>query len=93
MLININRYQLIVIVELSITENFILIFLANKKRFSIYKKEDTYDLIIIDKNPLLSIKEKVNKKTKPSLIATQQYYKKIIFDIIPISTQNNSTID
>ena len=35
MQINIYRYQFIVIVDLDITENFILLFLANKKRFYI----------------------------------------------------------
>ena len=32
-LINIHRYQLIIIVDLDIIKNFILLFLANKKEF------------------------------------------------------------
>ena len=35
MLININRYSLIIIDDSDITENFISLSLANKKRFSI----------------------------------------------------------
>ena len=38
MLININKYQLIAIFDLSIIRNFILLFLANKKQFFIWKK-------------------------------------------------------
>ena len=33
MLININKYQLIVFVDFGIIENFILLSLANKKRY------------------------------------------------------------
>ena len=35
MLININKYQLIIIVNGNIIEYFILLFLANKKKFFI----------------------------------------------------------
>ena len=44
-----------VIVDFGIKQNLILLFLANKKIFSIQKKKkNCYNLIIIDRNLLLS---------------------------------------
>ena len=37
--------------------------------------------MIIDENLLPSQKKRVNKETELSLVKTQQYYKKITFDI------------
>ena len=51
-----------VIVDLGITEKFILPFLINKRKFSILIIKNAYDLIIIDRNLLLSQNRRVDKK-------------------------------
>ena len=56
--------------------------------FFIKKKKDTYNLIVINKNLILSKNRKLNKKIEPLLVATQQHQKKITFDIIIIVTGN-----
>ena len=68
MLININRYKVIVIVDFSITKNFILLFLASRKKFSIYIKKYVYILIFINKNLLLNKNERIEKKIKLLLV-------------------------
>ena len=56
--------------------------------FFIKKKKDTYNLIVINKNLILSKNRRLNKKIEPLLVATQQHQKKITFDIIIIVTGN-----
>jgi len=43
--------------------------LVKKKDYSTQKKPDAYNLIIVDENSLLDKNERVNKETKPLLIA------------------------
>ena len=62
--ININNYQFKAIVNLAITRIFIIPSLANRKEFSIWKKKATYNLIVINKNLLLSKNRKIDTKTE-----------------------------
>ena len=49
-----------VIANYSIKKNFMSLFLINKKKLSIWKKENIYDLIVINKNLLLNKNRKVD---------------------------------
>ncbi len=51
------------------TSNFITRALVKKKEYSIRKKSNAYNLIIVDGNSLLDKNKKVNKETKPLSIA------------------------
>lgn len=88
MLININNYQIIVIVNLSVIKNFILTFLANEREFFIWIKKDAYDLKVINRNLLLIKNKKMNQITKLLLVETPQYYEKIIFNILLMAKYN-----
>lgn len=70
MLININRYWLMVIVNFGIIRNFISLSSIYRKVFSIWSKKNVYTVIVIDKNFLLSKNKRVDKKTEVPLIAT-----------------------
>lgn len=63
-LININKYQFIVIVNSGTIKNLILLSLANPKKFSIQKKKDIYNLMVIDKYLLLSKNRKIGEEIK-----------------------------
>lgn len=70
-------------IDSSATENFISKDLINRKRFSIRKKANVYDLIIIDEKLLTSQKNKrVNQETESLSIALQRHHEEIIFDVI-----------
>ena len=59
-LININKDWLRTIVDFEEIENFILLSLVNKKEFSIQAKKNIYNLIVINKNLLLSKNREVD---------------------------------
>ncbi len=42
---------------------------VKREKYSIRKKSNAYNLMIVDKNPLLARNERVNKETKSLLIA------------------------
>ena len=54
----------------SMIENFMLLSLAKQKKFLIQINEDTYNLMLIDKNLLLKKNKKVDKEIKLILVAT-----------------------
>jgi hypothetical protein len=56
-------------IDFDATDNFITRALVKKKSYSIQKKPDAYNLIIVDKNSLFDKNEKVNKETKSLSIA------------------------
>ena len=60
-----------IIIDCIAKKNLVLPFLVNKKKFFIWKKGDTYNLRVIDKNLLLSKNGKLDKKTELLLVATQ----------------------
>ena len=51
-------------------KNFRLLSLIHKKKFSIKRKKDAYELIVINKNLLLDKNRRVDKKTDLLLIIT-----------------------
>ncbi len=56
-------------IDSSATSNFMIKALVKRKEYSIRKKSNAYNLIIVDENSLLDENEKVNKKTKLLSIA------------------------
>ncbi len=50
-------------------DNFMIKAFVKKKKYSIRKKSNAYNLIIVDENSLLDKNEKVNKETKLLSIA------------------------
>ncbi len=49
---------------------------------------NAYNLVVINKKLLFNKNRKINKETKLLLIAIQQYYKKLIFNIVKIAIYN-----
>ncbi len=49
--------------------NFITKAFVKREKYSIRKKSNAYNLVIVDKNSLLNENERVNKETKLLLIA------------------------
>ncbi len=86
--VKINNCRLIAIVDSDTTDNFIIRTLVKRKDYSTQKKSDIYNLVIVDRNLLFDKNKKVNKRTKLLSIAIQQYYKKLIFDIVEIVIYN-----
>ncbi len=87
-LIKINNRQLIAIIDFDTIDNFIIKAFVKREEYSIEKKLEVYNLIIVDKNLLFDKNKKVNKKTKLLLIAIQQHHEKLIFNIVKIVIYN-----
>jgi hypothetical protein len=51
------------------TGNFMTRALVEREEYSTWRKSDAYNLMIVDGNSLLAENERVNKETKPLLIA------------------------
>jgi len=62
--------------------------LVEREEYSIRKKSNAYNLIIVDGNPLIVGNERVDKETKSLSIAIQQHYEKLIFDIVGMVTHD-----
>jgi len=62
--------------------------LLKKKNTLFQKKSDIYNLVIVDRNLLFDRNRKIDKETKLLSIAIQQYYKKLIFNIVKIIIYN-----
>jgi hypothetical protein len=56
-------------INFSIIDNFIIKALVKRKKYSIRKKSNAYNLVIVDKNSLLARNKKVNKETRLLSIA------------------------
>jgi hypothetical protein len=67
--IKVNDRRLIVMVNSSATSNFMTRALVKRKKYSIRKKLNAYNLVIVDGNPLIVENERVNKETKLLSIA------------------------
>jgi len=50
-------------------DNFIIRALVKRKEYSIRKKSNAYNLVIVDKNLLLNENKRINKETKLLSIA------------------------
>ena len=86
--INVNEHRLTAIIDSNATKNFMSQDLIERKRLSTRKKDDSYDLIIIDENSLSNENERVNTETKSLSIATQRHHEKLIFDIVRMITHD-----
>ena len=86
--INVNGHRLTAMIDSNATENFMSQDLIERKRLSTRKKDDSYDLIVIDENPLPSENGKVNTETKPLPIATQRHHEELTFDIVRMATHD-----
>ena len=86
--INVNEHRLTAMIDSNATENFMSQDLIERKRLFTRKKNDSYDLIIIDENSLFSENERVNTKTKSLSIAIQRHHEKLIFDIVRMITHD-----
>ena len=64
------------------TEIFMFKKLTDSKEFAIWKKNDSYDLIVVNENSLFNENERVIEETRSLLIAIQHHHEKIIFDIV-----------
>jgi len=62
--------------------------LVEREEYSTQRKSDVYNLIVVDRNLLSDRNRRVNKETKLLSIAIQQHYKKLIFNIVEITTYN-----
>ena len=67
--IKVNDRRFIAMMNSSAIDNFMTKALVKKEDYSTQKKPNVYNLIIVDKNPLLDKNEKVNKETKLLSIA------------------------
>jgi hypothetical protein len=56
-------------IDSSAIDNFMAKALVKRKEYFIRKKLDAYNLVIVDKNPLLDENERVNRETKLLSIA------------------------
>ena len=61
--INVNEHRLIAMIDSSATKNFMSQNFIERMNFSTRKKNDAYDLMIIDENSLFNKNERVNTKT------------------------------
>jgi len=56
-------------IDFDATNNFMIKAFVKREKYSIQKKLDAYNLVIVDRNSLFDENEKVNKETKLLLIA------------------------
>jgi len=56
-------------IDSSTIDNFMIKALVERKEYSIRKKSNAYNLVIVDENSLLARNERVNKETKLLSIA------------------------
>jgi hypothetical protein len=67
--IKVNDRRLIAMIDFGTTNNFMTRALVKREEYSIRKKLDAYNLVIVDKNSLLARNERVDKETKSLSIA------------------------
>jgi hypothetical protein len=67
--IKINGRRLIAMVDSGAIDNFMAKALVERKEYSIRKKPDAYNLMIVDENPLPDENERVDRETKSLSIA------------------------
>lgn len=86
--INVYERQFTIMIDSDATENFMSKKLVDKKKFLTRKKNDEYDLIIINDNSLFNENEKVSQKTKSLSIKTQLCRELFVFDIVRMITHD-----
>ena len=80
--ININRHKITVMIDLSATEIFMFKKLTDSKGFATQKKDDPYNLIVVDGNSLSDGNERVVEETRSLPAAIQHHHEEITFDIV-----------
>ena len=74
----VNGYRIIAIIDLGATGNFISRRFVNENRIATYKKNNGYELIVVNGLRLPD----VDSKTILLLLAIQRYYEEITLDIL-----------
>ena len=86
--INVNEHRFTTMIDSNATENFMSQNFIERKRLFTRKKNDSYDLIIIDENSLFNENEKMNTKIKSLSITIQRHHEELIFDIVRMITHD-----
>ena len=86
--VQINGHNIKVMIDCAAQSNFMSLFFVDRLRFTVRKKNQVYNLIAIDGNPLLEKNGRVDKKTTSLPMLIQQHYKTIFFDIIAMARHN-----
>ena len=81
-LINIDEHKMTAMIDSDATEIFMFKKLINSKGFTIQKKNNPYNLIVVNGNPLSDENERVVEETRSLLIAIQRHHEEITFDIV-----------
>jgi hypothetical protein len=55
---------------------------ASSNGLAIQKKKAPYELIVIDRSPLLTKDGRVDRETMPLLVAIQKHHEELTFDIV-----------
>ena len=84
--INVSGHRLQAMVDSGATGNFMSQSLLDRKGLPIRKKDDAYDLMVIDGNPLPSGDGRVVNETTPLPVATQQHYEELTFDVVRMAS-------
>ena len=75
-------------IDSSATKNFMSQNFIERINFFIRRKNDTYDLMIIDENSLSSKNERMNTKIISLSLVIRQHHEKFIFDIMRMITHD-----
>ena len=79
MSIDINGKQVIAMINSDTTETFISSCLIEKFGLMTQKKQNNYELSVVDGSQL---ETRVDKETTPLLIAIQQHHETLTFDVV-----------
>ena len=77
-----------VIIDSDTIEIFMFRKLTDSKEFATQKKNNSYNLIVVDENLLSDENERVMKETRSLSVAIQHHHEKIIFNIVQMITHD-----
>ena len=86
--INIDGHKMTAMIDSGATGIFMFKKLADSKGFAIQKKDDPYNLIVVNRNPLSNGNERVVEETRPLPVAIQHHHEEITFDIVQMTTHD-----
>ena len=81
----IDRHLIPVMVDCAAEGNFMSPSLIDRCEISVKKKDQAYDLIAIDENPLLKQDGRVTQETPTLSILIEPHYEEICFDILAMA--------
>ena len=84
-LIDINGKQIIVMINSGTTRTFISSHLVEKFGLMTWKKQDDYELSVVDRSQL---ETRVDKETTPLLIVIQQHHETLTFNVVPMASHD-----